>query len=115
MNSLLLTMVSSSLRLDSALKSGIKVRAALRPSLCLFASLSHSCPGPCCQLFRAFHPLCVRLRCIVSAMQLSDELSDIMGALVQGRVPAAWMRMSYPSLRPLAAWMTDLHVSSDHI
>lgn len=39
---------------------------------------------------------------------LTDELEATGDALLDGRVPAAWARASYPSLKPLAPYLDDL-------
>jgi len=49
---------------------------------------------------------------VVKAVQgitvMSAELEAVASAVVQGRVPAAWKAVSYPSVKPLASWTADL-------
>ncbi|RYG57583.1 hypothetical protein EON66_00035 [archaeon] len=39
---------------------------------------------------------------------MSAELEAVALAMAQGRVPAAWKAVSYPSVKPLASWVLDL-------
>jgi dynein heavy chain len=39
---------------------------------------------------------------------LSSELESVMNSMSVGRVPALWRGASYPSMKPLAGYMTDL-------
>jgi dynein heavy chain len=41
-------------------------------------------------------------------LQISREIEETMDALVENKVPSAWLRISYPSLRMLGAWVSDL-------
>ena len=47
-------------------------------------------------------------RGLLGELQLSDEMEDIMIALADNRVPRAWEKVAYPSLRSLGAWVVDL-------
>merc|ERR1711988_137248 len=38
---------------------------------------------------------------------MSSELDEVFGFLFDSRVPAKWLK-TYPSIKPLAAWMLDL-------
>lgn len=39
---------------------------------------------------------------------LSQDLEEQYHALYIGRVPPAWSKIAYPSLKPLASWFDDL-------
>merc|ERR1712054_146067 len=39
---------------------------------------------------------------------MSSELEAIVGALFNGQVPEVWAKKAYPSLKPLASWVSDL-------
>jgi hypothetical protein len=40
---------------------------------------------------------------------MSAELDSVGVALVDGKVPAHWLKRSFPSLKPLGAYMTEVH------
>lgn len=38
---------------------------------------------------------------------MTDELDDIFTKILDNRVPAAWVKVSYPSLKPFGAYIVD--------
>ena len=40
---------------------------------------------------------------------MSAQLDAIGGALFDGKVPDAWLKKSFPSLKPLGAYMKEVH------
>ncbi|KAJ1520032.1 hypothetical protein ONE63_004262 [Megalurothrips usitatus] len=47
-------------------------------------------------------------RAVKGLVVMSPELEAVAGALLVSRVPSAWARASYPSLKPLASYVADL-------
>lgn len=47
-------------------------------------------------------------RGLLGELQISHAMEDIMTALADNRVPRAWEKIAYPSLRILGAWVSDL-------
>ncbi len=48
-------------------------------------------------------------RAIRGEVLMSDELDKMYSALLNNLVPDNWDAVAYPSLKPLASWVTDLH------
>ena len=46
-------------------------------------------------------------RAIAGFIVMNSELEGIARSLLIGKVPDAWMKRSYPSLKPLAGYITD--------
>jgi len=40
---------------------------------------------------------------------MSDELDRMYGSMLNNQVPDNWENVAYPSLKPLASWVKDLH------
>jgi dynein heavy chain len=47
------------------------------------------------------------LKALKGLVVMSPALEAICSALVVGKVPTSWSKVSYPSLKPLAGYMTD--------
>lgn len=39
---------------------------------------------------------------------MSQELEYMFNAFINSKVPSNWENVAYPSLKPLASWVTDL-------
>jgi dynein heavy chain len=48
-------------------------------------------------------------KAIKGEVVMSSELDKMYTSLLNNRVPEMWARVAYPSLKPLASWVADLH------
>lgn len=46
-------------------------------------------------------------RAVSGQIAMIPELENVHKAMLQGKLPAAWMKKSYPSLKPLGSYITD--------
>lgn len=49
-------------------------------------------------------------KAVIGLLAMVGELEEVHGSLVRGRVPRTWAAKSYPSLKPLGGYITDLLV-----
>ena len=47
-------------------------------------------------------------RALLGITVMSPDLEAMGNSMVNGWVPAMWAKVAYPSLKPLASWVTDL-------
>lgn len=46
-------------------------------------------------------------KAIDGLVSMTNELEDIMISMTNNKVPAAWSKVAYPSLKPLGSWTLD--------
>merc|ERR1712188_187656 len=48
-------------------------------------------------------------KAIKGIVVMSGELEKLFVSLLNNHVPEMWSKVAYPSLKPLASWIVDLH------
>lgn len=55
------------------------------------------------------------LKALKGLVVMSQELEDMSNSLFNNQVPNIWAKVAYPSLKPLAAWVSDLVMRMEFI